>query len=274
VPEPLVDARAGLPSLDLAGLGRALLETDRRYFELGALRRELPGAEMLWLEGMADLPAAGVVHRVVPAETVDSAEWVGEVTAALLDTGFRHGRIYFDGPSWPLEAQLASDGWTMRREPGLVALANVPRRTPDIELVPVLSDDGWAAKEHIHRADAVRPDGHDAPASQWVAMEKVRVATGELEAWLVVRQGIVCGTVCTMVDDVVLRNKNLVVHPDHRRTGVGLGVLAKLDDMARVRGLVLGTFSVAGEDGELLYRAANMSVVVEQREWSRPLEWT
>jgi hypothetical protein len=42
--------------------------------------------------------------------------------------------------------------------------------------------------------------------------------------------------------------------------------------MARDRGLVLGTFSVAGDDGELLYRAANMSVVVEQREWSRPLE--
>jgi hypothetical protein len=42
--------------------------------------------------------------------------------------------------------------------------------------------------------------------------------------------------------------------------------------MARDRGLVMGTFSVAGEDGELLYRAAHMTVVVEQREWSRPLE--
>jgi hypothetical protein len=77
-----------------------------------------------------------------------------------------------------------------------------------------------------------------------------------------------------MADNTVLRNKNLVVHPDHRRTGVGLSVLAKLHDMALDRGLVLGTFSVAGEDGELLYRAARMSVVVEQREWSRPLEWT
>jgi GNAT superfamily N-acetyltransferase len=105
-------------------------------------------------------------------------------------------------------------------------------------------------------------------------MEQVRVATGEMEAWLVIRDGVVCGTVCTMADDVVLRNKNLVVHPDHRRTGVGLSVLATLHDMARDRGLVLGTFSVAGKDGELLYSAAHMSVVVEQREWSRPLEWT
>lgn len=273
MPEPLVDPRAGFPPLDQSALGRVLLETDRRYFELGALRRELPGAEMVWLEGMADLPAAGVVHRVVPAETADSA-WVGEVTAALLDTGFRHGRIYLDEPSGPLEAQLASDGWTLRREPGLVALASLPRRTPDVELVPVLSDDDWVAKKHVHQADALRPDGHDAPAKRWVAMERARVATGELEAWLVVRDGIVCGTVCTMVHDVVLRNKNLVVHPDHRRTGVGLGVLAKLGDMARARGLVLGTFSVTGEVGELLYRAADMSVVVEQREWSRSLEQT
>ncbi len=272
MPDPLADPRVGLPPLDLAGLGRALLESDRRYFELGAIRRELPGAEMVWLEGMADLPAAGVVHRVVQDETADSVAWVGEVTAALLDTGFRQGRIYLDEPLPPLEARLAADGWTMRREPGLVALATVPRRTPQIELVPVLSDDGWAAKGRVHRADAVRPDGHDAPASRWLAMEKVRVATGEMEAWLVVRDGIVCGTVCTMADDVVLRNKNLVVHPDHRRTGVGLGVLARLDDMARARELVLGAFSVAGEDGALLYRAADMSVVVEQREWSRPLE--
>lgn len=273
MPEPLLDARAGYASLDAAGLGRALLETDRRYFELGALRRELPGAEMRWLEHMADLPAAGVVHRVVPAEAV-APHWVDDVTAALVDTGFRYGRIYLDEPNPPLEARLAAKGWTMRREPGLVAMANVPRRKAAIELVPVLSDDDWARKEHVHRADAARPDGHDAPASRWVGMEQVRVATGELDAWLVVRHGVVCGTVCTMADDIVLRNKNLVVHPDHRRTGVGMGVLATLDEMARDRGLVMGTFSVAGEDGALLYRAADMNVVVEQREWSRPLEWT
>ena len=274
MPEPLVDPRTGVPPLDPAGLGWALLETDRRYFELGALRRKLPGAEIVWLDGMADLPAAGVVHRVVPAETADAAAWVGEVTTALLDTGFKHGRIYLDEPFEPLEAQLAADGWTMRREPGLVALARVPRRTPDIELARVLSDDDWTAKEHVHEADAVGPDGHDASASRWVAMERARVATGELEAWLVVRDGVVCGTVCTMAEDVVLRNKNLVVHPDHRRTGIGLGVLATLDDLARARGLVLGTFSVIGEVGELLYRAADMSIVVEQREWSRSLEQT
>ena len=271
MPEPLLDARAGPRSLDPAVLGQALLATDRRYFQLGAIRRKLPGAEMVWIEGMGDVPAAGVVHRVDLAETVDPGDWVGEVTVALLDAGFRHGRIYLDEPFAPLEVQLAAGGWTMRREPGLVALGNVPRRT-HIELVPVLSHDDWAAKERVHRADGMPPDGHDAPASRWVAMEQVRVATGEMEAWLVIRDGIVCGTVCTMADDTVLRNKNLVVHPDHRRTGVGLGVLAHLHTMARDRGLVLGTFSVAGEDGELLYRAAHMSVVVEQREWSRPLD--
>lgn len=274
MPEHRLDEAAGLLSRDALDLGRALLETDRRYFELGARRRELTGAEMLWIEGMADLPAAGVIHRVAPADVSDPAAWVGELTAALLQEGFRYGRLYLDAPREPLESRLAIDGWTMRREPGLVSIAPVPTREPGVELVPVLTNDDWIAKEEVHRADAMRPDGHDAPAPRWVAMEQARVATGELEAWLVLRDGIACGTVCTMADDVILRNKNLVVHPDHRRTGVGLGVLATLDDMARDRGLVLGTFSVAGEDGALLYRAADMTVVVEQREWSKPLEDT
>ena len=270
--EPLIRTPSRLAPLDHAELGRALLETDRRYFELGARRQELPGAEMAWIEGMADLPAAGVVHRVVPADIADPVAWAGEVTATLLDAGFTYGRIYLDEPDEAIESRLATDGWTMRREPGLVSLAQVPTREPGVELVPVLDHYDWVAKERVHRADAIRPDGHDAPASRWIAMEQARVATGELEAWLVLRDGTVCGTVCSMADDVILRNKNLVVHPDHRRTGVGLGVLATLDDTARARGLALGTFSVAGEVGSLLYRAADMTVVVEQREWSKTLE--
>ena len=272
--DPQGDARAVVVPSDRASLGPALVESDRRYFELGARRERLPGAEIVWLDGMADLPAAGVVHRVVPEELVDPAGWIREATTTLVDAGFTHGRIYLDEPFEPLETELASGGWTMRREPGLVALKNVPTRGQAIELVPVIDDEGWAAKEEIHRADGVRPDGHEAPASRWVAMERARVATGELEAWLVLRGGIVCATVCSMAGGAVLRNKNLVVHPDHRRSGVGLSVLASLDVMARDRGLVMGTFSVAGEDGEFLYRAAGMSVVVEQREWSRPVTST
>jgi GNAT superfamily N-acetyltransferase len=135
----------------------------------------------------------------------------------------------------------------------------------------VVDADGWATKEAIHRADGLRPDGHDAPAARWVAMERARVDSGGLDAWLAIRDGIVCGTVCTMAVDGILRNKNIVVHPDHRRTGVGLGILARLDAMARSRQMLMGTFSLAGEDSALLYRAAGMRTVVEQREWSRPL---
>ncbi len=272
--DPQGDAGEVVVASDRASLGQDLVESDRRYFELGARRELLPAAEIVWLEGMADLPAAGVVHRVVPEELVDPAGWMREATTTLIDAGFTHGRIYLDEPFEPLENELASGGWTMRREPGLVALENVPTRGQAIELVPVNDDEEWAAKEEVHRADGVRPDGHEAPASRWVAMERARVATGELEAWLVLRGGVVCGTVCSMTGGAVLRNKNLVVHPDHRRSGVGLSVLAGLDVMARDRGLVMGTFSVAGEDGELLYTAAGMNVVVEQREWSRPLERT
>ena len=269
--KPAVDVpRSGV--LRDSALGAALVETDRRYFALGAQRQQLPGAEIVWLEGMADLPAAGVVQRVVPAEIADPASWLAEVTAAQLDAGFTHGRVYLDEPCERLESELAAVGWVMRREPGLIAVDPVRSRGQRVDVVPVVDADGWAAKEAIHRADGMRPDGHDAPASRWVAMERARVTTGELEPWLVMRDGIVSGTVCTLAGDGILRNKNLVVHPAHRRTGVGFAVLRSLDRIARGRGLMLGTFSVFGEPGAALYRAAAMRTVVEQREWTRPLE--
>lgn len=273
--DPRTDARNGVATLDHAEPGRALIESDRRYFEQGARRRTLTGAEAAWLDGMADLPSAGVVHRVVPSEVADPAAWVSELTAAQRDLGFTRGRIYLDEACEPLERQLGAEGWTMRREPALIAVEGVPpSRGPSVELLPVVTDEDWAAKEAVHRADGIRPDGHPAPASRWVAMEQARVAAGELDAWLVLREGIVCGTVLSMAVDGILRTKNLVVHPEHRRTGVGLGVLGRLEDLARKHGLVLGTFSVVGEVGELLYRAATMQPVAEQREWSRRLDAT
>jgi GNAT superfamily N-acetyltransferase len=273
MPDLRVDARNGVTTLEHAALGRALIESDRQYFELGARRTVLTGAEIAWLDGMADLPAAGVVHRVVPGEVADPAGWVAELTAAQRDIGFTSGRVYLDEPCEPLEHQFVAEGWTMRREPALIAVENVPpSRGPNVELLPVVVDADWDIKQAVHLADGIRPDGHPAPASRWVAMEQARVATGRLDAWLVRREGIVCGTVLSMAVDGILRMKNLVVHPDHRRTGVGLGVLGRLDVMARERALVLGTFSVAGDVGELLYRAAAMQGVVEQREWSRRLD--
>jgi GNAT superfamily N-acetyltransferase len=268
---PTIDVRRTEVAPDLAILGAALVETDRRYFGLGAEQRQVAGAEIVWIDGMADLPAAGVVQRVVPAEIADPGDWTAEVTSALLELGFTHGRVYLDEPSDELEIELAAAGWTMRREPGLVAVDPVPSRGDGVELVPVVDVADWTAKEALHRADGLRPDGHDAPAARWVAMERARVGSGGLEAWLAIRDGIVCGTVCTLTVDGILRNKNIFVHPDHRRTGVGLGMLARLDDMARSRQTLMGSFSLAGEDSALLYRAAGMHTVVEQREWSRPL---
>ena len=50
---------------------------------------------------------------------------------------------------------------------------------------PRSSDDAaWVAKLALHETCTVGPDGHDAPAHQWVAMERTRCATGEMSMWL------------------------------------------------------------------------------------------
>jgi N-acetylglutamate synthase-like GNAT family acetyltransferase len=85
------------------------------------------------------------------------------------------------------------------------------------------------------------------------------------------RAGEVVATGGVMEHGAVVRNKNLVVHPAHRRSTVGLAMLSHLAADARTTGRYVGTFAVAGDSGERLYLAAGMEPVVVQREWSRPL---
>lgn len=102
-------------------------------------------------------------------------------------------------------------------------------------------------------------------------LERRKSGSGEFQPFLIQLGNEVRGGVATLGMGSLLRMKNLVVHPDFRRNGVGRAVVTRLRTAASDRGLALGCFAIAGEVGERLYRAVELRPVTLVVEWSRSL---
>ena len=255
-------------------LGRALLESDRRYFELGAEVETLEGAQIAWMPGMVALPAACVVHRVRPEAIGErTRRWVDDVSHRTSDLGCTTARVYLDGPAPVLEEALAAAGYRRRVEVGYVAEGDVPphprRVRSDIELRALVDDDGWEAKRKVHAGSEVAADGHAIDSDDWVAFERRKCDTGGMKAFLVEVSGEACGCVATLEGDDLLRAKNLFVRADRRREGIAAEVVRVLANRAVRLGLpATGTFGIDGRPGDAVYRHLGMTPVVAQIEWS------
>jgi GNAT superfamily N-acetyltransferase len=84
--------------------------------------------------------------------------------------------------------------------------------------------------------------------------------------------GEVVGAVGAIRGESILRLKNILIHPDHRRRGLGREMLNSLAALGRESGILeQAVFAVRGNAGERLYRACGMRPVGEVVEWSRPL---
>ncbi|MEA2826385.1 MAG: hypothetical protein QOG43_824 [Actinomycetota bacterium] len=258
-----------------ARLGGALLESDRRYFELGATVDVVDGAEVASMAGMEATPAGCVVHRVRPAEIggEGAAAWVAAVTRRLRGGGCRMARVYLDQPDAALDGALAAAGYCRREEIGFLAervLAAGPRS--DVVLREVVDDEGWEAKAKLHAGSDVAADGHVTAPEEWVDFERRKWVTGGMKAFLVEVDGEVCGAVATLEGDGLLRAKNVFVHPDRRREGIAAESLRLLSRRAGDLGLAAtGIFGVDGRPGAAVYVHLGMVPVVRQFEWSRPL---
>jgi GNAT superfamily N-acetyltransferase len=258
----------------MSALGAALVESDRRYFELGATVEVIDGAEVAWMAGMQATPAGCVVHRVQPAEIgagAGAGPWVAEVTRRLRAGGWGLARVYLDGRDVVLERALAAAGYSPREEIGFVAegaLAAGPRS--DVTLREVVDEDGWETKAKLHAGSDVAADGHVTLPEEWVDFERRKWATGGMKAFLVEVDGEVCGAVATLEGDGLLRAKNVFVHPDRRREGIAAETLRLLSRRA-VGSAATGIFGVDGRPGAAVYVHLRMAPVVRQYEWSRPL---
>lgn len=248
---------------------RRVVETDRVYFELGAEIEQLPGGVLAWMPGLADCPASTVVHRLDPDVLLhDGASWIAHVEQRLQTIGVGLARIYCDARG-PGDAALSAAGYIGRDEVAFVHRFQADE--PTLALRAVQTGDGWDAKLALHEAMGLSPDGHDNDPKSWVDLER-RKSGAALQPYLALYDGNVVGAICALWGDGLLRLKNTVIHPAHRRRSMGHAMLASLAAVGRQRDVHQQcVFAVRGSAGETFYRALGMREVGIQIEWSKPL---
>lgn len=267
----MASPRPADPRAPTAVLSDALLESDAAYFEAGAQRRRLPGAVMAWMEGLAKLPAAGVVHRVEPRLSgTSSPEWLDTIEQAVRSIGRDSARIYLVHPHRELEAALQLRGYQSRIEVGFVHRG--PLKTdrsglPQVSLRPVITPDDWLAKVAVHTACDIAADGHPTPPEDWALMERRKIEAGFMRPFLVMAEGAACGVVSMADQGALCRLKNLVLHPGWRHRGIGTAVIRRLVSELCASGRTAGVFAVAGGAGERIYRHNGFTAVNQQTEW-------
>lgn len=246
------------------------IETDRAYFEMGAQRRDLSGAVLAWMPNVSASPAAAVIHRVDPAKAAQAgAAWIEHAEQALSNVGATLARIYLDTADETLGALLRQAGYAERDE--LVFAGSLPQPLTDMTLRPVIDDAGWAQKLEFHREARITPDGHDNDPADWVTLERHKCGDG-MEAFIAEIDGEPVGTIGAIWGDGLLRLKNILVHPAHRRRAVGQAMLGKLAELGRARGISEQcVLAVKGEVGEYFYRGIGLQPIGAQVEWSKQI---
>lgn len=262
----------------LPNLRDLLLESDRRYFEAGAIRIPIEGAEIVYLKGLESLAAGCVIQQLQPTHIHRSwTHWLTAVEGRLRSLGMAACRLYTDELPLEFEAVLTAQGYHPQIEVGLVSAMLTPD-TPgsipaDITLSSVQTRADWQQKLEIHLAATQGPDGHVNDPYDWLAMERQKCRIGAMKSYLIHSQGNLCGTVGTMDMGNLLRLKNLVIHPDWRQQGIGVKTVEAVKRLAVTLGRQrMGCFALAGGVGERTYRKANLHAITQQTEWYKLLK--
>jgi ribosomal protein S18 acetylase RimI-like enzyme len=250
-----------------------LLESDRRYFEAGAEIVPVPGAVIARLRGDERLAAGCVVQRIDPAGLPDDAgAWLSALEERLRGFACPRARLYLDAPHAALETALARRGYRPREEYGLVRAADRTEVGGTIALRPAADEAGWRERRKLIERSQRAPDGHRAEPDLWVEMERRKHQAGYLRPYLIVSGDAVVGAVGTAPCRRILRLKNLIVDPDHRRRGVATAVASLLARVAAQEGYAaMGCFVLEAEPGVAAYANAGYRRVTQQTEWVRDL---
>jgi GNAT superfamily N-acetyltransferase len=253
------------------GIVAAMLESDRRYFEMAAHRQRVDGATLDWVPGLTHMAAGCVVHRVAPSAVPVPDRWLPHVEVTLRELGARWLRVYLHERHEELEAALAAGGCRPRAEVGYLGQ---PSAHPgdEVALVPVTDDAAWRDKLRLHDRSGVGSALYEAEAADWVELERRKCDAGAMRAFLATVNGAVCGTVSVIPAGQVLRAKNLLVDARFRGRGLARAMLARVYDEARRQGVdYLGAFAAESSAAERVYRRTGFRPVTRQYEWSRPL---
>lgn len=248
----------------------ALVASDRRYFESGAVNEPVGPATLSWVSGLTHLAAGCVVHSVDPQAIDDAPAWVAAVRSAVEERGAPRVRIYVD-PGPALRAALEGAGLTPRAETAFVTRGRADCAADGVALHDLAPDDdrAWDAVGELHRVGGVGSGIYPEPPDDWTDLMRRRCRSGGMEGFIVSHHDEPCGSVGVLVVDGLMRSKNILIGRGFRRQGIGRGVLHHLWERARQRGCdSLGAFAVPGTPGAGLYPAAGLTAVGEQVEWA------
>jgi GNAT superfamily N-acetyltransferase len=192
------------------------------------------------------------------------------VETLAADLGLARSRFFLDQPAPELELALTMLGYRSRMETGLLRAA-APRKS-SVELTPIATDEDWSSMLAIHSGMDAGPDGFVIDPIHWTGFAKAKQTAGYFTLYLAQRDGVTCGAVGFRGTRHLLRLKNLVVAPTHRRRGVGAAILDAAAAMAHARGLAaVGCFALPGEAGDALYRSNGFVPATSQMGWDRAL---
>jgi ribosomal protein S18 acetylase RimI-like enzyme len=259
-----------------AAWAAALLESDRRYFEAGADVLAFRGASIAVLRGAESLAAGCVAQRIdVACASAAPDSWLAELEGRFRDLGASRVRLYLEGAHRTLDEALARRGYRRRVEHGFVRGSRGPAENPGVELVAADDDDGWSVRRGLVRRSGTVPDGLLADPDLWIDMERRRTRAGYMQPYLVRRGGDVVAAACAASAGPLLRIKNVIVDPAHRRRGVAIALAVRFSALAAEQGFAAaGCFAIEGEPGMGIYGRAGYSNVTSQLEWVSDPEGT
>ncbi len=248
-----------------------LLASERAYFRADAVVEEVGGCELARMPGLEPVGAGAVLW---PADRGRiSPTGLDAIEARLGNLGVSTARIYVAARESSADDALSALGYRVREEVAFVIAAHEDRTAAAVTLREIRTPEDWRAKQEVHEAADETPDGHAASVLAWIELERRKARTGRMKVFLTEKDARVVGAVAAMASGDMIRMKNLVVHPDARRSGAGIGTVRAFAALAAKQGKSwVGCFGLRGATGELLYRSAGMLPVGSQWEWSRNLQ--
>ena len=249
-----------------------LLETDVRYFELATRTTDLHGAQMFWSPGGTSIPVGCVIFRVEePNSPAQALDWIARFEDAILRVDSHLARIYLQKPNPLMELALARSGYEKEPEVAFVGPATAPTTDTTVTLQLMKTEADLDKMAEIDAENPVGPDGHTADIETWNEIIRQKWRTGELLLYFIMDRGEICGTVGAMKAAHIVRLKNLVVRPSHRKKGVGRGATLALWKKAFESGKRLAVFGVPGGGGYATYKSAGLHPTWPQYEWCKKL---
>lgn len=259
-------------------LHRVLLETDRLYFSLGAIRSSSSGMDLMYIPGHTTTPSGSVVWGVNRLCAEDRfRRMLGNAEAQLGSLGGRTMRVYVEDPvPGEISRVFHRAGYRARVEVAL--LCDIPTILANAdadkvcEFLKVETPEHWKLKALLHTGDDRQADGYAASADDWVELERTKCGSGGMTCFLVLRGQQPVAAVALILDRGVARLKNLYVGPAFRRGGIGLATIRFLAASAYELGYEwFGCFALENGNAIRVYERAGLRVVASATEFSREL---